>query len=88
MLAAGVPVGDVADRLGHATPAFTLTVYRHAIPGAQEAAAERLAALLNPTTNGSGTAPADNPSNGTLAPFVAPSVHNDPFQVPELASSK
>ena len=49
MLAAGVPVGDVADRLGHATPAFTLTAYRHAIPGAQEAAAERLAAMLDPS---------------------------------------
>jgi len=47
MLAAGVPIGDVSDRLGHATPGFTMTVYRHAIPGAQEEAAERLAALLH-----------------------------------------
>ena len=47
MLSAGVPVGDVSDRLGHATPGFTLTAYRHAIPGSQEAAAERLASLLN-----------------------------------------
>jgi integrase len=47
MLAAGVPIGDVSDRLGHATPGFTMTVYRHAIPGAQEEAAERLASLLH-----------------------------------------
>ena len=47
MLSAGVPVGDVSDRLGHATPGFTLTVYRHTIRGSQEAAAERLASLLN-----------------------------------------
>jgi len=69
MLAAGVPVGDVADRLGHATPAFTLTVYRHAIPGAQEAAAERLAALLNPAE-----------SNDVLAPLLAPSGVNASFK--------
>ena len=63
-----MPVGDVADRLGHATPAFTLTVYRHAIPGAQEAAAERLAALLNPAE-----------SNDVLAPLLAPSGANTSF---------
>lgn len=88
MLAAGVPVGDVADRLGHATPAFTLTVYRHAIPGAQEEAAERLAALLNPPTTSNGPALDEGVSNVTLAPFMAPSAENSPIQEPELASSK
>ena len=47
MLANGVPVGDVSDRLGHSTPGFTLTVYRHSVPGAQEEAAARLAGALN-----------------------------------------
>ena len=56
-LAAGVLVGNVADRLGHAIPAFKLTVYGHAIPGAQEAAAERLAALLNPAESNDVLAP-------------------------------
>lgn len=43
LISMGVPIGDVSDRLGHATAGFTLTVYRHAMPGAQEAAAARLA---------------------------------------------
>ena len=42
MLANGVPVGDVSDRLGHANPGFTLSVYRHAVPGSQEKAVEKL----------------------------------------------
>ncbi len=72
MLAAGVPVGDVADRLGHATPAFTLTVYRHAIPGAQEAAAERLAAMLDPTYSDRGQAFGKGLPIVPLAPILAP----------------
>ena len=47
MLAAGVPVGDVSDRLGHSSPGFTLDVYRHSVPGAQEEAAAKLAAALS-----------------------------------------
>ena len=47
MLAGGVPVGDVLDRLGHSSPGFTLTVYRHSAPGAQEEAAIKLAAALS-----------------------------------------
>jgi integrase len=31
-LAAGVPVRDVADNLGHASPSITLNVYGHAVP--------------------------------------------------------
>ena len=42
MLAKGVPVGDVSDRLGHANPGFTLSLYRHAVPGSQEKAVEKL----------------------------------------------
>ena len=47
MIAAGVNVGTVADRLGHSTPGFTLSVYRHAVPGEQQDAAKRLAAALD-----------------------------------------
>lgn len=49
MLAAGVPAHLVSSRLGHATAGFTLSTYAHALPGQQEAAAEALAAMLNPT---------------------------------------
>ncbi|MDA1279820.1 MAG: site-specific integrase [Chloroflexi bacterium] len=46
-IAAGVNIGAVADKLGHATPGFTLSVYRHAVPGEQQDAANKLAAYLN-----------------------------------------
>jgi len=44
--AAGVHPKVVSDRLGHATVAFTLDVYSHAVPALQEEAAERVAALV------------------------------------------
>ncbi len=47
MLAAGVPVQLVSARLGHASAGFTLTVYAHALPGAEAEAAEKLAGILN-----------------------------------------
>jgi integrase len=47
---------EVADRLGHADPAFTLRTYVHTLPGAQRANAEAVADLVaksatNPATN-------------------------------------
>jgi hypothetical protein len=39
MSAAGVPVKVVSERLGHASPAFTISVYQHVIPGMQADAA-------------------------------------------------
>jgi integrase len=47
MLAAGEPVKDVADRLGHEKPSITFDVYMHATPGAQRDAAARLDAVLS-----------------------------------------
>lgn len=47
MLAAGVPIATVAQRLNHARASTTLNVYAHAIPGGDRAAAEALAALLS-----------------------------------------
>lgn len=44
-LAAGVPLADVSKRLGHASPAITMSVYAHAI-GDGRAVAERLEAAL------------------------------------------
>ncbi|MEX2252631.1 MAG: tyrosine-type recombinase/integrase, partial [Thermoleophilaceae bacterium] len=39
LLRAGVNVKVVSERLGHANPAFTITVYQHIIPGMQAGAA-------------------------------------------------
>lgn len=47
MLAAGVPIATVAQRLNHARASTTLNVYAHAIPGGDRAAAEALATLLS-----------------------------------------
>ena len=43
LLSQGADINLVAARLGHATPAFTLSVYGHLLPGADRAAVERLA---------------------------------------------
>lgn len=45
-LGAGVPVKVVSERLGHASAAFTLTVYAHVLPGMQAAAAAEVADLI------------------------------------------
>jgi integrase len=45
-LAAGVNPKVVSERLGHATVSFTLDTYSHVMPGLQEDAAERVAALI------------------------------------------
>ncbi|MPZ68810.1 MAG: tyrosine-type recombinase/integrase [Actinobacteria bacterium] len=45
-LEAGVHPKVVSERLGHATVAFTLDRYSHAVPGMQEDAAEKVAALI------------------------------------------
>ena len=39
MLKKGVPVKVVSERLGHSSPAFTMTVHQHVIPGMQADAA-------------------------------------------------
>lgn len=46
LLRAGVPVKVVSERLGHANPAFTLTVYQHVLPGMQEKAATLFSELI------------------------------------------
>jgi integrase len=47
LLAGGVPVKVVSERLGHASPTITLTVYQHVHPGMGREAANRFAALLS-----------------------------------------
>ena len=46
LVAANVDLNTVADRLGHATPAFTLAVYGHSDPERDRAAAGKLGAVL------------------------------------------
>jgi integrase len=47
MLAAGVPIAIVAQRLCHARTSTTLNVYAHAVPGGDRVAAERIAGILH-----------------------------------------
>ena len=46
LLAAGVNPKIVSERLGHASPMITMTVYQHVMPGMQRDAANRLAAMV------------------------------------------
>lgn len=55
MLAGGIPIAIVSQRLNHARASTTLNVYAHAVPGGDRGAAEMLAALLD---QGRGDAPA------------------------------
>ena len=41
-----MPIKVVSERLGHASPAFTMSVYQHAPPGMQRDAADILARLM------------------------------------------
>ena len=46
MLAAGVPIATVSQRLSHARASTTLNVYAHSVPGGDRSAAETLAGIL------------------------------------------
>lgn len=46
LLKAGVPVKVVSERLGHSSPAFTMTVYQHVLPGMQADAAAAFGAAV------------------------------------------
>ena len=45
----GVPVKVVSERLGHATPAFTIDTYQHVLPGMQADAARIFEDLVAPS---------------------------------------
>lgn len=49
-LSAGIPPKVVAEQLGHASAAFTLDIYSHLLPHMQSEAAERVEALLYPSS--------------------------------------
>jgi integrase len=50
LIAAGVPIKIVSERLGHAHPAFTMHTYQHVLPGMSAAAAEQFALLVGTMT--------------------------------------
>lgn len=47
LLKAGVPVKVVSERLGHASAAFTMSVYQHVLPGMQAEAAATFAEVVS-----------------------------------------
>ena len=49
LIAGGVDIATVSKRLGHANKSTTLNIYTHAIKSADEAAAEMLENILNPS---------------------------------------
>ena len=51
LIKAGVPVKVVSERLGHATPAFTIDTYQHVLPGMQADAARVFEQLIASTTS-------------------------------------
>jgi integrase len=57
LLKAGVPIKVVSERLGHATPGFTMATYQHVLPGMQAEAARTFASVLAST----GLNPVDEP---------------------------
>jgi integrase len=46
LIAAGVPIKVVSERLGHAHAAFTMHTYQHVLPGMSAVAADQFAALI------------------------------------------
>jgi len=51
LIKSGVPVKVVSERLGHATPAFTIDAYQHVLPGMQADAAGVFEQLIASTTS-------------------------------------
>lgn len=47
LVAAGVPIKVVSERLGHANPGFTMATYQHVLPGMGADAAQRFSELLS-----------------------------------------
>lgn len=55
LIKAGVPVKVVSERLGHASPGFTIDTYQHVLPGMQADAARIFEGLVGPGANGGTT---------------------------------
>ncbi len=51
LIKSGVPVKVVSERLGHATPTFTIETYQHVLPGMQADAARLFEQLIAPAAS-------------------------------------
>ena len=60
LLKAGVPIKVVSERLGHATPGFTMATYQHVLPGMQAEAARTFASVIASTGFNPVEDPVDN----------------------------
>jgi integrase len=60
MLKESVPIKVVSERLGHATPGFTMATYQHVLPGMQADAARLFASLIASTGFNPVEAPVEN----------------------------
>ena len=52
LVAPGIPVKVVSERLGHAHPPFTIHTYQHLLHGMSAEAAHRFADLIKPVDDG------------------------------------
>ncbi len=59
LIAAGVPVKVVSERLGYATPTFTIETYQHVLPGMQAEAARVFEHLIVPGVLPGATSPVE-----------------------------
>ena len=50
LVAAGIPIKVVSERLGHANPGFTMATYQHVMPGMGAEAADKFSQLLAATS--------------------------------------
>ena len=63
LIAAGVPVKVVSERVGHATPTFTIETYQHVLPGMQADAARVFEQLIVPGVLPAATSPVEGRKN-------------------------
>lgn len=63
LIAAGVPVKVVSERLGHATPTFTIETYQHVLPGMQADAARVFEQLIVPGVLPAANSPVEGRKN-------------------------
>ncbi len=65
LIAAGVPIKVVSERLGHANPGFTMATYQHVLPGMGADAANRFVALIASERARTDNAPSDEIVGGS-----------------------
>lgn len=72
LVAAGVPIKVVSERLGQAHPGFTMHTYQHLLPGMGAAAATQFAPLISQQPLASNSIASANPSSNRRRRSVHP----------------